>query len=258
MPNSPGVGVDMGSPELAVLIPAYNESRSIGGLVKQLSGCAQVVVVDDGSTDNTADLASRAGAKVVSLSLNQGYDSALASGLEYLMQMNYRGFATCDADGQHQASDVERVLSRISENTVIVGARASKARFSEKIFAYVSKPLWGISDPLCGLKGYSLDNLPEDACTYFAGTTGTGLAIGLVSRGSRVENIRIDSLPREHGRSKFGSMFRSNVKIVSSLVLAVWRHFLLVGRLQNRTSHSQRPFTKSNFGVDTDRRKHGQ
>lgn len=248
----------MGSSELAVLIPAFNESQSIGKVVNQLSRFAQVIVVDDGSSDGTAEQASMAGATVLSLDGNQGYDRALSAGVEFLSKSKLRGFVTCDADGQHDPADVQSVLMRIREQHVIVGVRSTKARLSEKFFSLVSKPLWGIEDPLCGLKGYSLVNFPDSASKHFAGSTGTGLAIGLISLGSQVENVPISALDREHGRSKFGRVLWANAKIFFSIGVVVWRYSLLAGRIAPARQPIQNMVSQVRSNVELGQRDHAE
>jgi glycosyltransferase involved in cell wall biosynthesis len=108
---------------LSVIIPAFNEGESIGvilGKIRQLKPAAEVLVVDDGSADNTAAVAAACGARVVRHPYNKGNGAAIKSGLRAA-----RGAVVLmlDADGQHQPEDIERVLAEIGEYDLVVGAR---------------------------------------------------------------------------------------------------------------------------------------
>jgi glycosyltransferase involved in cell wall biosynthesis len=110
-----------------VVIPVYNEEEVIGDVVKEvLTAFEQVVCIDDGSSDRSAEVAARAGARVVHHSLNLGQGAALQTGFEYaLSDPTMKYVLTFDADGQHQIADgvgmVERL--RAGEADVVFGSR---------------------------------------------------------------------------------------------------------------------------------------
>ena len=108
---------------LTVIIPAFNEGDAIHkviGKVKELRPEAEVLVVDDGSLDNTTEVARAAGARVIRHPYNKGNGAAVKTGLR-----NAQGEVVLllDADGQHPPEDIERVLAEIGEYDLVVGAR---------------------------------------------------------------------------------------------------------------------------------------
>src|SRR5690242_17050986 len=109
---------------LSVVIPAYNEGDSIGvilGKIRQLKPAAEVIVVDDGSSDNTAPAAAaRHGVRVVRHPYNKGNGAAVKTGIR---AAHGEVVLLIDADGQHQPEDIERVLAGIGEYDLVVGAR---------------------------------------------------------------------------------------------------------------------------------------
>lgn len=210
----------MGRTEFAVLIPAHNEESTIGKLVDALSKSADVVVVDDGSTDRTSKIATSSGAHVVSLPKNMGYDSALASGIAYVRDRGYKGFVTCDADGQHLPSDVLSALALLIDNPLVVGARGKLTRVSERVFAQAARASFGIRDPLCGLKAYHLEFVPDDFSQHLSRSSGVGLALKMVTLGVEAINMPISIQDRSSGAPRFGGTFRANSRIFLSLLRA--------------------------------------
>jgi len=114
-------------PDTWVIIPLYNEEKVIGDVVAQvLTAFDQVVCVDDGSTDSSADIAAMAGARVVRHALNLGQGAALQTGFDYaLSDPAMRYVLTFDADGQHQITDAVGMVERLraGEADVVFGSR---------------------------------------------------------------------------------------------------------------------------------------
>jgi glycosyltransferase involved in cell wall biosynthesis len=109
---------------VSVVIPAYNEADVIGNVVTALTSAAswhEIIVVDDGSRDGTADRAAAAGATVVTHPYNKGNGAAVKSGIrrasgEFVMII--------DGDGQHRPDDARRIVARLGEYDLVIGARA--------------------------------------------------------------------------------------------------------------------------------------
>lgn len=124
-----------------VIIPLYNEEQVIGNVIAEvLTAFDQVVCVDDGSSDRSAQVAARAGARVVRHPLNLGQGAALQTGFEYALSdpaMKY--VLTFDADGQHQVADALGMIERLraGEAEVVFGSRfldeRSKPSFVKKL-----------------------------------------------------------------------------------------------------------------------------
>lgn len=118
-----------------IIVPALNETRVVGDVVADLrSVFAHVVCVDDGSRDDTADVALRAGAHVVSHPVNLGQGAAVQTGVEYARQQPAAEvFATFDADGQHRVKDVLAMLERLSRGDVdvVIGTRFTGSTISQ-------------------------------------------------------------------------------------------------------------------------------
>ena len=110
-----------------VLIPSYNEEKTIGNIVKDVHNLGfDVFVVDDGSTDDTEKIANEAGAIVLRHRKNEGKGFALRNGFNYILNLDYNAIITMDGDGQHSVKDIEKFITAAQTNTaigVIVGNR---------------------------------------------------------------------------------------------------------------------------------------
>jgi glycosyltransferase involved in cell wall biosynthesis len=111
------------TPELTIIMPAHNEAGRVGSVVQQVRAQhpdAEVMVVDDASTDETAGEAAAAGATVVRHSYNKGNGAAVKTGLR---NAHGRLVLLMDADGQHRPEDIPRLLEPLAEYDLVVGAR---------------------------------------------------------------------------------------------------------------------------------------
>jgi glycosyltransferase involved in cell wall biosynthesis len=196
--------------KVSVVIPAFNESQTIGDLVETVQRRYpdfEIVVIDDGSEDNSAEVAADAGARVYSHPYNIGNGAAIKSGIrsatgDILVFM--------DADGQHDPEDIAKMLDHMPEFDMVVGARVKGSQASvgrgigNKIYnwlgSYVSK--FDIQDLTSGFRAVKADVarsfvylLPN---TYSYPTT---ITLGVLRTGRSVKYVPITARPRRRGSS---------------------------------------------------------
>ena len=114
----------------SIIVPALNEAEAIGDLVRALRGGAawhEVIVVDDGSTDGTGERAREAGAIVVRHPYNKGNGAAVKSGVR---RATGDAILIVDGDGQHRPADAVRLVTRLDEYDLVVGARSAATQAS--------------------------------------------------------------------------------------------------------------------------------
>lgn len=111
---------------MLIIVPAWNESQNVVNTVSEIrrvDPAFDVLVVDDGSTDETAARARAAGALVLSLPFNLGVGGAMRTGFTYAKRHGYRTAVQVDADGQHNPADIARVVAGLRHADISIGAR---------------------------------------------------------------------------------------------------------------------------------------
>ena len=191
---------------IGIVIPALNEASTIAHVVRSVSRYGVPWVVDDGSEDATAQIALDEGACVVTHSHNQGYDQALNSGFSAAYSNGCQVLITLDADGQHDPHLLPQMLKLIDDGAdLVIGVRSRFARLAEYIFAFYTKTLFGISDPLCGLKAYRASVYAH--CGHFDSFKSIGTELTLYAASKR---LRIEQLPfkvrTRNDNPRFGSL----------------------------------------------------
>lgn len=154
--------------EAAVLFDVLSETKKV--LAKDKKYHYEIVVVNDGSPDNTSSEARRAGVTVIDHILNSGAGGATATGLSYAQQKDFDYAATMDADGQHDAQDIIRGVQEIEEQGVdlLIGSRLIDSRGMSRVkvlgnkgLSFVTYTLFGINstDSQSGLRIFSKNAL---------------------------------------------------------------------------------------------------
>jgi len=113
--------------EIFVVVPAYNEEKTIGKLIKKLNVAhyKNIIVVDDGSGDCTYQIAQKAGAMVLRLPFNRGAGGALRTGFSLALEQGAKAVVMMDADLQHKVSDIKKLAEPILKNKadIVLGSR---------------------------------------------------------------------------------------------------------------------------------------
>lgn len=188
-------------------------------MLDRISSIGVPVVVDDGSTDATADIVNSRSAILISHKKNMGYDAALNSGILFASTKGFNCFITYDADGQHNPDALMLIADRLNQGAqVVIGVRNKFPRVAEYFFSWVAQLKWGLQDPLCGLKGYQFT--VYKGLGYFDSycSIGTELALYAVSKEMKVEQVIINIKERD-GIPRFGIGLIPNLKILRALIL---------------------------------------
>ena len=168
-----------------VLIPAYNESKTIGELIKSVETyVSDILVINDGSNDETEKVSKAAGASVISFKENVGKGKALRTGFDYALKNKYDAVITMDADGQHMPRDIVNILDVAAspEIGIVVGNRMGNPetmppiRFATNLFMSL------IISAVCR------QNIPDTQCGFRLIKCDVLRSINLVSANYEIES----------------------------------------------------------------------
>ncbi len=206
---------------VGIIIPAFNEEASIGNIVHQCLNYGIPIVVDDGSSDRTCEISKNEGADIIKHEVNLGYDEALNSGFRKASDLGCEFVVTLDADGQHNPELIGKYVDLLDKGAdVVIGIRDKKARFSEHCFAFLTRHLYGISDPLCGLKGYRMS--VYHTLGHFDSYGSIGSELTLFAARNDFQLIEVPIIVRErNGQPRFGRIFYANCKIFRAMILSL-------------------------------------
>lgn len=217
-----------------VVIPAFEAAETIGELVRQAkTHRLPVIVVDDGSKDRTAAVASAQGAVVISHLKNQGKGRALRTGFEYALRERYEGIVTLDSDGQHDPSEIPQLIragevqhaglvlgNRMSNGHVMPeNRRATNRLMSRMISAVARQP---IPDTQCGfrfIRRELLEQVPLRSTRY---EIESELVLRAAARKWKIISVPVKAIYEQH-RSHIRPL-RDGVRFLALLARhLVWR-----------------------------------
>ena len=187
-------------PKVSVVIPAYNEAMSIGNVIANCKAfCDEIIVVDDGSTDDTSEIAKKGGAGVIQNKKNLGVTKATQKGLE---AAHGDIIVTMDADGQHDPSDILKLIKPLTEGRgeVALGVRDEIPHRSERIINALTNLSVKCSDAGTGFRAIKAD-LAKKMKLHGKCLCGT-FVLEAHKRGARIIEIPVQTKPRIHGKRK--------------------------------------------------------
>lgn len=217
--------------KLLVIIPAHNEAGSIKRVVRGLlKACPQydLLVVNDGSNDNTAAICREIGVPLLDLPINLGLADAVGAGMKYAWNKGYDAALQFDADGQHLPEYIEPMLAKLAEGyDIVIGSRfvTKKKPYSPRMLGSrviswsirITTRKW-LTDPTSGMRMFSrriirefakeINHPPEpDTVSY------------LIRKGARAAEIQVEMAERETGTSYFNAL--SSVKYMLQMGVSI-------------------------------------
>ena len=219
-----------------VFIPAWNEEGNLPAVLDELHRelpDADVLVVDDGSTDGTAGVAREHGAEVLSFGENRGLQSGIAAGYAWALEHGYAFCGRVDADGQHPVAQLVRLLERVRSGAcdVAVGSRfASGDGFAAYRYRPTAARRFGTAvlrrsmkvalrrpflDATSGMYAANARALPILARPYTSTAPEVQALLRLQQEGMRVDEVPVDMRPRASGESKLQG--RKGVMVVLTI-----------------------------------------
>lgn len=231
---------------LLVIIPAYNEEKNIGAVLEamqtpEIAAIADVLVMNDASTDSTAEIVWNGGAHCVTHVFNLGYGGGLQVGYKYAARLGYRFVIQMDADGQHDVSNIPALYAALTADSrpdIVLGSRYMEGsspydpgplkNAAYRWFRWIIKRMTGqtIADPTSGLQGLS-----RRAIRFYSGYQhfddrypDANMLVQMLLLGFRVEQIPAVMHYRTQGASMHSGIVKPAVYMLRMTLslIAVW------------------------------------
>ncbi len=237
-----GNGAD--EPRLLVIIPAYNETDTIASVIRGLREHVpngDVVVVDDGSTDDTAAIVRASeGAELLQLPFNLGIGGAMQTGYKYALRNGYDLAVQCDADGQHPADQIPRLAAHVLDGTadMIIGSRyVADTSYRPSLTRRVGKSLlsrWvdlliggGITDTTSGFRAMNRRAIEVVARDYPEDYPEPEILVVLHKHGLRTAEIPVEMHERQGGVTSIRPLHAAYymVKVTLAILIDLFRKY---------------------------------
>ncbi len=221
--------------KVLIIVPAYNEEGSIASVIDDLRNNfpeGYILVINDGSQDNTSDAAKKLGARVVDLPFNLGIGGAMQTGFRFALEGGYDAAIQFDGDGQHHADQIGKILRPfVAGNAdLVVGSRflseggftsSVQRRIGAKILSLVVTAIVGIriTDPTSGFRVYGRNALEFFSSVYPEDYPEVEAFVLAHKRGLKIIEVASEIGPRTGGRSSI--TFSRAVYYMVKVLLAV-------------------------------------
>ncbi len=221
----------MSAMRVAVVVPAYNEGPAIANVVRSLvPRCDWCIVVDDGSRDDTAQVAQAAGARVLTHVVNRGAGAATLTGIRDALRLGADVIVTFDADGQHDTGDLDTMVAPVREGRadLVLGSRFLGTAIGMPplrrlllrggvVFTRMLSGLW-ISDVTTGLRAFSRRAASELTVKLDRFAHASEILDQIRTRGWRLVEVPVTIHYSSYSLAKGQSSWNS-IKIVAQLLL---------------------------------------
>lgn len=229
------------SPKVVIIIPAYNEERSIGNVVSTILALHpefSVLVINDGSTDHTASVAEKAGAKVVTLPQNLGIGGAVQTGYLYASRHGYDIAIQVDADGQHKPEELDKIILPLlrGEADLVLGSRfVEKTRYqssagrrtgimilSSLVSLFTRQPLKDVTSGFRAINRRGIELFAKDYSTDYPEVDSLVL---IKKKGYRIKEVSVEMEQRTAGTSSITALKSAYymIKVTLSIVMKSFR-----------------------------------
>lgn len=222
-----------------VIIPAYNEEHSIGAVIKDIHRYApdmDIVVVNDGSSDRTAEVALQHQAIVLNMPFNVGIGGGMQTGYRYAMEHNYDIAVQMDADGQHCASELQRLCEQMDTYDLVIGSRYVEAtsyqstvmrRMGMIFFSFLLRFITHqrFTDTTSGFRAANRHVIALYAMYYPMDYPEVESIVYLKRRGCRITEVKTEMRSRQAGKSSITPLRSAYymIKVTLSVIMCATR-----------------------------------
>ena len=214
--------------KIFAVMPAHNEEKTIANIIKRAKKYCSVIVVDDGSSDNTAKISKKSGAILVRHDRKSGYGKSLKDGIEEALRRKAKIIITLDSDGQHNPDDIPRFIDMINDGyDVVSGSRflgrnhwgTWKRQLAIKALTFQAFLFSGlrITDIQSGFRAYNTRIFRKIRLKDYGMGFSVELPIKAKKRGFKFKDIPID-IGRPHRIKSFWSVVKQGIQVGIAII----------------------------------------
>jgi len=233
----------MSTSKLLVIVPAYNEQSTIDEVIEKIHQNVQnadVLVVNDGSSDNTSQAANKKGAMVLDLPFNLGIGAAMQAGYKFAYKMGYDIAVQCDADGQHRPGQINNRLDTLVNDKVdmVVGSRfIKKKRFKSEFFRWLGILIFcrvlsfiigqKLTDPTSGFRAVNKQVIKSFSHFYPADYPEPEALVLLHRQNFKIKEIAVNMNSRKGGNSSITGLkpFYYMIKVLLAIFIDLCKNY---------------------------------
>jgi len=237
--------------KILLIIPAYNEEKNIKRVLKEIKKeitYADIVVINDGSEDNTSKLVEKENVRCVNMPFNSGYSNAVQTGIKYAFENNYDYVIQFDADGQHIAKEAKKLYEHMKKSNcdIVIGSRYIKdlkyhcpffRRIGTKIFQIMVRLFCGkkITDPLSGFQCLNKEVIKEySKISGYPEYPDANLIIEMLIKGYKIEEIPVKMRIRKYGNSMHSGIIKPIKYMIQMIYTIVFIMIKNIGKRSDR------------------------
>lgn len=215
--------------DLIILIPAFNEQKNLKKTILASKKIADVLVVDDCSTDKTNIISKKNSDYLIRNKKNRGYDYSLKKGIKEILKNHDKNFIiTIDGDGQHPINEILSLYNLLVERKIdlVIGSRDKFNRISEYIVSFFSRLLINIVDPYSGMKGYRIKSLRSNVNILELNRNQVGIFFILMFPRNKIGE-KLIKVTNKNKPSSFGDGFKINVFLLTNFLNIILKKYLM-------------------------------
>ena len=203
--------------KVSIIIPVYNEEKTLGSILSKTPKEYEILVVNDGSTDRSSEIAELFGVKTIMHEKNLGYDESIKAGF-----LNSTGdiLVTMDGDGEHSPVYIYKLIKRMKETgaDIVLGERTNLPRLSESFISWIARTrVKNIRDFTTGFRAIrrrSLEGISLDSMAF-----GVNLILRMKKKGLKIESVKISSTRRKKSRIKLTKIIPRIFSVLRELLV---------------------------------------
>ena len=210
--------------KIAIVIPVFNEEKTIISILKKVKKIGVPIVINDCSTDKTKKLLVKNRYNFESNSINLGYSRTLIKGLKNAYLKKFEYIISFDADNQHKIKDLKKIIKYLKKYDLVYTVRNRYGRSSEVLFSFLTQKIYKIYDPLSGLKGYRRNILKNYNFNKNINLFGSEILISSIDKNFKIKCFDIVIQSRKD-QPRIGNTLSANIKILKSCVMLIIYYF---------------------------------